>query len=170
MNKSLSSILAYFFFQLNSLMWSEVPYAVSTLSCYLLGLVLEGVRVQLVQGGRRREWRSLGQLEEPWSSDTAARVWERYKGWGQQESRKLKLRNHYRLQVRIIYIIDRRFRPPLITAGIEMISPKIESRRGQELETNTIEKEKKNSKDIILTCSLSLLYTHDQKPLVTGQH
>lgn len=50
---------------------------------------------------------------------------------GQKESRKLKRRNHYRPLVRVIYIIDRRCSPPLITAGIQMISPKIESRRGQ---------------------------------------
>lgn len=63
---------------------------------------------------------------------------------GQKDSRKLKLRKCYRLRVRIIYIIDGRCRPPLITAGIPMISPKIESRWGQDLrQTKDVHSEKK---------------------------
>lgn len=99
----------------------------STLWCHLSGWVLEQVKVQLVQGDRRRGWRGLGQLEEPLSSDTTARVWGRYNDMDK------KRRKWHRHKVKIIYRIDRRCRPPLITAGMPMISPKIESRWGQGL-------------------------------------
>lgn len=99
----------------------------STLWCHLSGWVLEQVKVQLVQGDRRRGWRGLGQLEEPLSSDTTARVWGRYKDMDK------KRRKWHRHKVKIIYRIDGRCRPPLITAGMPMISPKIESRWGQGL-------------------------------------
>lgn len=119
---------------------------ITALSCYLSGWVLGQAEVQSAQGDRRREWRGLGQLEEPWSSDTTAGVWARYKIW----TTKKKQRKHYRLWARIIYIIDRRCRPPLITAGISMISPKIETRRGHSLrQTKDVcsEKKEKSVKD-----------------------
>lgn len=114
---------------------------ISTLKCYRSGWVWGQVKVQSVQGDRKREWRGRGQPGEPWSSDTTAGVWRRYKD--------------FRLQT----VLNKWRRSPVNMERCPQSASKFQDQR-----------QSGHTLCVILTCSLSPLCTRGRKPPAAGQH